>query len=88
MKEINTDHQYEYDSNTGLVKDCFGEYMNGIDDHIAEMNMLMGEIKRLKEMVFDIECRYDDAKEELNYFKRKNSPWLDKDCRNIFGQQC
>jgi hypothetical protein len=50
MREINTDHQYEYDSSTGMVKDTFGDNMASVDEFIEEMNMLMDEIRRLKEV--------------------------------------
>lgn len=49
MREIDTNHRYEYDPYTGTVKDCFGDNMASVDEFVAEMNMLMAEIKRLKE---------------------------------------
>jgi hypothetical protein len=47
MRKINTDHTYEYNDVTGYVTNCFGDDMRGTDDHIDELNLLMGEIRAL-----------------------------------------
>jgi hypothetical protein len=49
MRKINTDHTYEYNDVTGYVTNCFGDDMRGTDDHIDELNLLMGEIRALTE---------------------------------------
>jgi len=50
MRKIDTNHRYEYDPYTGTVKDTFGDDMANVDEYIDEMNMLMDEIRRLKEV--------------------------------------
>ena len=48
MRKINHDHKYVHDC--GQMIDCFGDIMSGGDDYADELNMLMAEIKKLKEL--------------------------------------
>lgn len=51
MRKIDSEHRYEYDPNTGTVKDCFGGHIDaqyGVDDFVDELNMLMDKIRELE----------------------------------------
>jgi len=49
MIEKNTDHKYEYDD--GHIVDCFDHKMDSVDEYVEELNMLMGEIRKLKKEI-------------------------------------
>ena len=68
MKTINSLHRYEYDAEKGYVPDCFGDEMDGVDDHVDEMNMLMANVRQLeyelakfKEPIPDIDIEQGDV---------------------------
>ena len=51
MKDEFTTHNYEYNSNDGTVTDVYGDKMSVAPDFIDEMNMLIQEIRRLKDQI-------------------------------------
>ena len=45
---MNTNYRYEYNPRQAAIKDCFGDKMDGVDDYVEEMNMLMANIRQLE----------------------------------------
>lgn len=50
-----TDTVYQQDPQSGKVLDCFGKEMDGIDDILEELNFLMGELRKAKKNVEELE---------------------------------